>query len=71
VARQYVEKAVLVEDEAILDAQRTLWRVARIAAEPGGAAAMAALLSGAYRPRASERVAVIICGGNTDAVRFE
>ncbi|HKZ74974.1 MAG TPA: hypothetical protein VJ011_12970, partial [Steroidobacteraceae bacterium] len=60
--------AVLVEDDAIRDAQRALWQVLRVAAEPGGAAAMAALLSGAYRPRADERVAVLICGGNTDAV---
>lgn len=70
-ARRYVERAVLVEDDAIAAAQRTLWHVVRIAAEPGGAAAMAALLSGAYRPRPGERVGLVICGGNTDAVRFE
>jgi threonine dehydratase len=70
-AQRYVERAVLVEDDAIAEAQRTLWRVARIAAEPGGAAAVAALLSGAYRPQPGERAAVVICGGNTDAVRFE
>jgi len=40
----------------------------RIAAEPGGAAVMATLLSGAYRPRRDERVGIVICGGNTDAV---
>ena len=50
-AQRYVERAVLVEDESIRDAQRVLWRAMRIATEPGGAAAMAALLSGAYRPR--------------------
>jgi threonine dehydratase len=70
-AQRHVERAVLVEDDAIADAQRTLWRVARIAAEPGGAAAMAALLSGAYRAQPGERLGVVICGGNTDAVRFE
>jgi threonine dehydratase len=68
IAQRYVERVVLVEDEAIRDAQGALWRVARMAAEPGGAAAMAALLSGAYRPRRGERVGVVICGGNTDAV---
>jgi len=67
-AQRFVQSAVLVEDDAIRDAQRALWQVLRVAAEPGGAAAMAALLSGAYRPRADERVAVLICGGNTDAV---
>ncbi|MGQ0834651.1 MAG: threonine/serine dehydratase [Gammaproteobacteria bacterium] len=67
-AQRFVDRVVLVEDDAIREAQRALWRVARIASEPGGAAAMAALLSGAYRPQADERVGVLICGGNTDAV---
>ena len=57
---------VLVPDEAILDARRRLWDLARIAAEPGGATALAALTSGVYRPAPGERVAVIVCGGNTD-----
>jgi len=61
---------VLVEDDAIRDAQRALWRVMRVAAEPGGAAALAALLSGAYVPEAGERVGVVLCGSNTDAVNF-
>lgn len=69
-AQRYVEKAVLVEDDAIRAAQRTLWRVMRVAAEPGGAAALAALLSGAYVPAAGERVGVLLCGSNTDAVNF-
>ena len=46
-AQQYVEQAVLVEDDAIREAQQALWRVMRVASEPGGAAAFAALLSGA------------------------
>ncbi|HWW79418.1 MAG TPA: threonine/serine dehydratase [Steroidobacteraceae bacterium] len=69
-AQKYVEQAVLVEDDAIREAQRTLWRVTRLASEPGGAAAFAALLSGAYRPEAGERVGVVLCGSNTDAVKF-
>lgn len=69
-AVRFVDGVVLVEDEAIREAQRALWRVLRIASEPGGVAAMAALLSGAYRPRREERVGVLICGGNTDAVSF-
>jgi threonine dehydratase len=69
-AEQYVEKVVLVEDDAIRDAQRTLWRVMRVASEPGGAAAFAAILSGAYQPSPGERVGVVVCGGNTDAVDF-
>ncbi|HEY1891344.1 MAG TPA: threonine/serine dehydratase [Steroidobacteraceae bacterium] len=69
-AQRHVERAVLVEDESIRDAQRVLWRAMRVATEPGGAAAMAALLSGAYRPRPEERVGVVLCGGNTDAVSY-
>jgi threonine dehydratase len=69
-AQKYVEQAVLVEDDAIREAQQTLWRVMRVASEPGGATALAALLSGVYRPAAGERVGVVLCGSNTDAVKF-
>lgn len=69
-AQKYVEQAVLVEDDAIREAQRTLWRVMKVASEPGGATAFAALLSGAYRPAEGERVGVVLCGSNTDAVKF-
>jgi threonine dehydratase len=69
-AQKYVERAVLVEDDAIREAQQALWRVMRVASEPGGAAAFAALLSGAYRPAPQERVGVVLCGSNTDAVKF-
>ena len=69
-AQKYVEQAVLVEDDAIREAQQALWRVLRVASEPGGATAFAALLSGAYRPAAGERVGVVLCGSNTDAVKF-
>jgi threonine dehydratase len=69
-AQKFVDRVVLVEDDAIRRAQLELWRALRIASEPGGAAAMAALLSGAYTPADGERVGVVLCGGNTDAVRF-
>jgi len=68
IAREFVSEVVLVTDEAIVEAQRTLWDRVRIAAEPGGAAAFAALLSGRYVPAPGERVGVVVCGGNTDAV---
>jgi threonine dehydratase len=70
IAQQYVAAAVLVSDDAIRDAQRRLWDVLRVAVEPGGAAAMAALLSGRYRPVKDERIAVLLCGANTTAVDF-
>ena len=71
IARAYVDHVVLVSDADIQRAQRTLWESLRIVAEPGGAAALGALLSGGYVPAARERVAVIISGGNTTAVNFE
>jgi threonine dehydratase len=70
IARQFVERVVLVEDDAIRRAQSEMWRALRVATEPGGAAAMAALLSGAYKPAVGERVGVLVCGGNTDAVKL-
>jgi threonine dehydratase len=63
-AQQYVDRVALVTDAAIQDAQAALWNGMRIAAEPGGAAAFAALLSGAYMPAPGEHVCVIVCGGN-------
>ena len=71
IAQRFVERAVLVSDDAIRDAQRQLWDVLRIAAEPGGAAAFAALVSGRYQPAPDERVAVLLCGANTTAVDFD
>jgi threonine dehydratase len=59
-------ESVLVEDRDIIAARRLLWEDYRLVVEHGGAAAFAALLAGAYRPRAGERIAVILCGANTD-----
>ena len=64
-------ESVLVSDEAILETQHRLWSTARIAAEPGGAAALAAVASGAYRPGPGKRVAVLVCGGNVDPSPFK
>jgi threonine dehydratase len=66
VARRHVDRVVLVEDQALRDAQRALWSELRVAAEPAGAASLAALLAGAYVPAAGERVGVLICGANVD-----
>ena len=70
IARAHVARVVLVSDDAIRAAQRQLWDSVRIVAEPGGSAAFAALLSGAYVPRPGERVGVVVSGGNTTAVDF-
>jgi threonine dehydratase len=70
VIQRHIDKTILVSDDAILDAQRQLWTVLRVVAEPGGAAALAALTSRQYVPAPHERVGVLICGGNT-AVDFK
>ncbi|MDT8328027.1 MAG: threonine/serine dehydratase [Roseovarius sp.] len=57
-------ESVLVSDSAITAAQAALWREIRQLVEPAGATALAALMSGAYRPAPGERVAVLVCGGN-------
>jgi threonine dehydratase len=70
IARRYVSGVVLVEDDAIRAAQAALWETLRVVAEPGGAAAFAALISRRYEPRAGERVGVVLSGSNTTAVDF-
>jgi threonine dehydratase len=70
IARAHVANVLLVSDEAIRQAQAALWSTLRVVAEPGGAAAFAALICGHYRPAAGERVGVLICGANTTAVNF-
>ncbi|HEY2780822.1 MAG TPA: threonine/serine dehydratase [Steroidobacteraceae bacterium] len=71
VIQRYVKHSILVSDEAILDAQRRLWTALRVVAEPGGAAALAALTSQQYVPAQGERVGVLVCGGNTAMVNFK
>jgi threonine dehydratase len=70
IVKNFVHSVVLVTDEAIVQSQKTLWQTLRLVAEPGGAAAFAALLSGAYRMANGERVGIVVCGGNTVAVDF-
>jgi threonine dehydratase len=69
-AQRFLSGVMLVSDDDIRAAQEALWKTLRVVAEPGGATALAALLSGKYQPATGERVGVIICGGNTDVVRF-
>jgi threonine dehydratase len=70
IAQKFVREDILVPDEAIQDAQEALWKVLRVAAEAGGAAAFAALLTRRYEPKLGERLGVLVCGGNTHAVNF-
>jgi len=70
IVRQAAAGAVLVTDADIRRAQAWLWDTFRIVSEPGGAAAVAALLAAAYRPHKAERVVAIVCGANTDPETF-
>jgi threonine dehydratase len=66
IAKANVDHVALVTDDSIVAAQCLLWEKLRIAAEPGGAATLAALTSGAYKPRADEKIGVLLCGANVD-----
>ncbi|MEU2347593.1 threonine/serine dehydratase [Modestobacter sp. NPDC049651] len=57
---------VLVTDDDVVAARRHLWAEHRVVVEHGAATALAALLAGAYVPAEGERVAVVLCGANTD-----
>lgn len=71
ITQAHVVDTVLVGDEAIVAARRRLWESLRIVTEPAGAVAVAALLDGAYRPAAGDRVGVVISGANTNAAEVE
>ncbi len=66
VSQRHVQDALLLPDEAIRDAQRWLWKEMKLAVEPAAALGLAALHTGAYRPRPGERVALVVCGANVD-----
>src|SRR3954471_24933723 len=70
ICRKTIDHVALVTDDAIRDAQRVLWRDWRMATEPGGAAAVAALASGVYRPRPGERVGILLCGANVELAKL-
>jgi threonine dehydratase len=58
------DSSVLVGDDAIRAARKFLWERCRVLAEPGGATALAALLSGRFRPQPDETTVVVVSGGN-------
>ena len=70
IAKRHVDQVVRVPDDAIKRAQLALWDRLRVVAEPGGAAAFAALISGRYEPQPGEHVGILLSGGNTVAVNF-
>jgi len=69
--QSYVSDVLLVDDKAIRQAQRVLWRSTRLITEPAAAVTTAAVITGAYRPAPGERVAVVITGANTTLSDFQ
>src|ERR1700730_16086134 len=70
IAKYAIADSILVADDAIKQAQQLLLRDFRIISEPGGAAALGALISGRYKPQQGERVGVLLCGGNVDPTKI-
>jgi threonine dehydratase len=70
IAKYAIADSILVADDAIKQAQQLLLRDYRIISEPGGAAALGALISGRYKPQRGERVGVLLCGGNVDPTKI-
>jgi len=68
--RQNVDDLVLVDDDALRAAMRFLLEQAKLAVEPAGAAATAALLGPLRARLAGKRVGLIVCGANIDAASF-
>ena len=68
IVREAVERIVLVDDAEMRAAARWLWRELGVATELSGAAAVAALLSGRYRPRVGEQICAVVCGAGTDGI---
>jgi threonine dehydratase len=70
IAQKFISQSLLVTDEQIINAQKILWQTMRLIVEPGGATALAALISGVYKPHQGERVGVVLCGSNAELSSF-
>jgi threonine dehydratase len=68
IAQRHIDRVLLVSDDDIRAAQESLWRNLTVVAEPGGAAAFAAVLAKRYVPQPGERLCIAISGGNSAAV---
>ena len=71
IAQRFVSQTILVTDEAVRAAQRRLWDDFRLIAEPGGAVAAAAVLSGRFVPPPNARIGIVVCGANADPASID
>jgi len=65
-AREWIDESVLIDDDAIEEAQGWLWSEFKLAVEPAGATTVAALRAGSYVPPGGSRVVAVLSGGNVD-----
>src|SRR5690348_1165176 len=70
VARRFVDRIVTIPDEAMRRAMGLLLADMKLAVEPAGAAATAALCGPLRERLAGQRVGVIVCGTNIDPATF-
>ena len=70
-AKKYMDELVLVSDEEIASALGDLLGYAKLLAEPAGAAALAALITGKITLERGARVVAIVSGGNVDLDRLK
>ncbi len=66
--QRHVEQIVLVSDDEMQDAARLLWLEHGLAVDLSGAAALALLTAGKFRPRPGEKICALICGAGTDGL---
>lgn len=66
ITQAHVHRALLLQDSAIVEAQKWMWKELRLAVEPAAALPLAALQTGLYSPNPEERVCLVVCGGNVD-----
>ncbi len=68
--RRFVDEVVLVDDDQIREAMRLLFEAGKLAVEPAGAAALAAVTHPLRERLRGRRVCVVVCGGNIDIESF-
>ncbi len=68
--RRLLDGIVTVSDQQLIEAMRFCHERLKVVVEPGGAAALAAILSGAVKLKSGERAGVVLSGGNVDVARF-
>jgi threonine dehydratase len=69
-ARANVDEIVLIDDDAMRSAMAVIFREMKLAVEPAGAAATAALAGPLRQRLQGKRVAIVVCGSNIDIATF-